>query len=181
MEDIGAAPAARAERCLAFGHKPELFGALHRARRVLVAGKHLQAALRRAPLIDRFKGEHPEVVRVVQVGEGERAAALVAHLEASRDKAADRLRRFHEGHAITSRHLTAGEPLTPALLRAQRPLRGQLSAFPPLRVRSMYCRVTVSISPSTPCAPRFSSSMASLKPATWSAWPAASANTISER
>jgi hypothetical protein len=25
---------------------------------------------------------------------------MVAHLEASRDKAAGRLRRFHEGHAI---------------------------------------------------------------------------------
>jgi hypothetical protein len=111
LEDIGAAPAARAERCLAFGHKPELFGALHRARRILVAGKHLQAALRRAPLIDRFKGEHPEVVRVVQAGEGERAAALVAHLEASRDKAADRLRRFHEGHAIASGHLVAASHL----------------------------------------------------------------------
>ncbi len=127
-------------------------------------------------------GEHLEVVREVRPGGGERAgAALVAHLEASRDKAADRLRRFHEGHAIASGHLMTGEPLAPARLRAQRPLRSQLSAFPPLRVRSMYCRVTVSISPSTPCAPRFSSSIACLKPATWSVCPAASANTINER
>ncbi len=36
---------------------------------------------------------------------------------------------------------------------AQRPLHGQLSAFFPPSVRTMYCRVTVSISPSTPCAP----------------------------
>ncbi len=139
MEDIGAAPAARAERCLAFGHKPELVGALHRARRILVAGKHLQAALRRAPLIDRFKGEHPEVVRVVRPGGGERTgAAMVAHLEASRDKAADRLRRFHEGHAITGRHLTAGEPLTPALLRARSALCA-VSCRPSLRRACARC------------------------------------------
>lgn len=88
-------------RCLSFGDKPELVGALGRARRVLVAGKHIQAALRRTPLIDPFMGEHLDVVRAARAGDGERAAAaLVAHLEASRDKAADRLRRFHEGHAI---------------------------------------------------------------------------------
>ena len=88
-------------RCLAFGNKPELVGALQRTRRVLVAGKHIQAALRRTPLIDPFMGEHLEVVRALRAGDGERAAAaLVAHLEASRGKAADRLRRFHEGHGI---------------------------------------------------------------------------------
>jgi DNA-binding GntR family transcriptional regulator len=88
-------------RCLAFGGKPELVGALGRTRRIVVAGKHIQAALRRTPLIDPFMGEHLEILRAVRAGDGERAAAaMVAHLEASRDKAADRLRRFHEGHAI---------------------------------------------------------------------------------
>ena len=88
-------------RCLAFGNKPELAGALRRTRPILVAGKHIQAALRRTPLIDPFMGEHLEIVRALRAGDGERAAAaLVAHLGASRDKAADRLRRFHEGHAI---------------------------------------------------------------------------------
>lgn len=88
-------------RCLAFGGKPELLGALQRTRRILVAGKHIQAALRRTPLIDPFMGEHLDIVRALRAGDGERAAAAaVAHLEASRDKAADRLRRFHEGHAI---------------------------------------------------------------------------------
>ena len=88
-------------RCLAFGGKPELAGALRRTRPVLVAGMHVQAALRRTPLIDPFMGEHLEVVRALRAGDGERAAAaLVAHLEASRGKAADRLRRFHEEHRI---------------------------------------------------------------------------------
>ncbi len=88
-------------RCLAFGGKPELVGALRRTRRILVAGKHIQAALRRTPLIDPFMGEHLEVVRAARAGDGERAAAaMVAHLEASRAKAADRLLRFHEGHGI---------------------------------------------------------------------------------
>ena len=88
-------------RCLAFGNKPELVGALQRTRRIVVAGKHIQAALRRTPLVDPFMGEHLEIVRAVRAGDGERAAAaLVAHLEASRGKAADRLRRFHEEHGI---------------------------------------------------------------------------------
>ena len=89
-------------RCLAFGGKPELVGALQRTRRIVVAGKHIQAALRRAPLIDPFMEEHLEIVRAVRAGDGERAAAaMAAHLEASRGKAAERLEQFHEGHAIT--------------------------------------------------------------------------------
>jgi DNA-binding GntR family transcriptional regulator len=89
-------------RCLAFGGKPELVGALGRSRRILVAGKHIQAALRRTPLIDPFMGEHLGIVRALRAGDGERAAtAMAAHLEASRNKAADRLRQFHEGHAST--------------------------------------------------------------------------------
>ena len=88
-------------RCLAYGGKPEFVGALQRTRRILVAGKHIQAALRRTPLIDPFMEEHLEILRAVRAGDGARTAeALVAHLEASRDKAAERLRLFHKGHAI---------------------------------------------------------------------------------
>ena len=48
-----------------------------------------------------FDGLDGDIVRTLRAGDGERAAAaLVAHLGASRDKAADRLRRFHEGHAV---------------------------------------------------------------------------------
>jgi DNA-binding GntR family transcriptional regulator len=89
-------------RCLAFGNKPELVGALQRTRRIVVAGKHIQAALRRAPLIDPFMDEHLEIVRALRAGDaGRAAAAMAAHLEASRDKAAERLEQFHKGSAIT--------------------------------------------------------------------------------
>jgi DNA-binding GntR family transcriptional regulator len=89
-------------RCLAFGGKPELVGALQRTRCILVAGKHIQAALRYDPGIDPFMEEHLGIVRAMRAGDGERAtAAMVAHLEASRDKAAERLRQFHKGNAIT--------------------------------------------------------------------------------
>jgi len=89
-------------RCLAFSHKPELVGALQRATCVLVAGKHIQAALQRTPLIDPFMGEHLDIVGAIRAGHGERAAAaMVAHLEASRDKAVDRLRQFYKMKAIT--------------------------------------------------------------------------------
>jgi DNA-binding GntR family transcriptional regulator len=88
-------------RCLDYAAKPELVGALQRTRRILVAGKHIQAALPRAR-IDPFMGEHLEILRAVRAGDGERAAAaMAAHLKASRDKAADRLRRFHKESAIT--------------------------------------------------------------------------------
>ena len=89
-------------RCLAFGNKPELVGALQRTRRIVVAGKHIQAALRRTPLIGPFMGEHLEIVRALRAGGGERAAAaMAAHLASSRDKAAERLEQFHKGNAIT--------------------------------------------------------------------------------
>ncbi len=89
-------------RCLAFGNKPELVGALQRTRRIVVAGKHIQAALRRAPLIDPFMEEHLEIVRAVRAGEAGRAGvAMAVHLASSRDKAAERLEHFHKGNAIT--------------------------------------------------------------------------------
>jgi DNA-binding GntR family transcriptional regulator len=88
-------------RCLAFGRMPEFAAALQRARCILVAGKHIQAALQLVPKVDLFMGEHLAIVRALRAGDGERAAAaLVAHLEASRGKAADRLRRFHTGNGI---------------------------------------------------------------------------------
>jgi DNA-binding GntR family transcriptional regulator len=41
-------------------------------------------------------------VRAMRAGDGERAAAAtVAHLEASRDKAAERLSQFHKENVIT--------------------------------------------------------------------------------
>jgi DNA-binding GntR family transcriptional regulator len=89
-------------RCLAFGNKPELVGALQRTRRIVVAGKHIQAALRRAPPIDPFMEEHLEIVRAVRAGEAGRAGvAMAVHLASSRDKAAERLEHFHKGNAIT--------------------------------------------------------------------------------
>ena len=88
-------------RCLAFARMPEFAAALQRARCILVAGKHIQAALQHVPKVDPFMGEHLTIVRALRAGDGERAAAaLVAHLEASRGKAADRLRRFHTGNGI---------------------------------------------------------------------------------
>ena len=90
-------------------------------------------------MVDPFMGEHLEAVRVVRAGGGERAgAAMVTHLDASRDKAANRLRRFHEGYAITSRHLMTGEPLAPGHLRARSALCA-VSCRPSLRCACARC------------------------------------------
>jgi IS5 family transposase len=111
----------------------------------------------------RSRGGTPYVVHTRSLGHCARGGSALVQHRGLRD--------------IRLRH----RALPPSPPRTRRPRRGQLSAFFPPSVRSMYCRVTVSISPSTPCAARFSSSIACLKPATWSVWPAASANTTSER
>ena len=78
--------------CLGHSRNPELGEALGRTRCTMVLGKHLDAALGRMPFTDSLVVEHSEVVEAMSRGRpAQAAAALLAHLQASREKAVERL------------------------------------------------------------------------------------------
>ncbi|HQS07437.1 MAG TPA: GntR family transcriptional regulator [Xanthobacteraceae bacterium] len=87
--------------CVGHGRNPELIEALRRTRCILVSGKHIQVALNRATLVDPFMDEHLDIVRAVRRGSGAVAKkALVAHLRASSQKAAERLAAFRASQSV---------------------------------------------------------------------------------
>jgi len=89
--------------CIGHGRNPELIEALKRTRCILVSGKHIQMELKPYGLVDPFMGEHLDIVRAVRKGQHKAArTALVAHLQASSDKAALRLAAFRASHAPAS-------------------------------------------------------------------------------
>jgi len=66
--------------------------ALGRTRASFVCGKHLQQILCGPDTTDPFLGEHAAILAALASGDGEgAAAALAAHLAASREKGCDRL------------------------------------------------------------------------------------------
>lgn len=86
--------------CIGYGRNPEIFEALRRTRCILVSGKHIQTELKPHGLVDPFMDEHLDIVRAVRRGQNAAARrALVAHLQASSDKAAQRLAAFRATHA----------------------------------------------------------------------------------
>lgn len=88
-------------RCIGYGRNSEILEALRRARCLLVAGKHIQAALSHDRHIDPFMDEHLDIIRALMETDGERAAGgLLHHLSASRQKAMERLDAFHAVNAI---------------------------------------------------------------------------------
>ncbi|MFG1379065.1 GntR family transcriptional regulator [Xanthobacter autotrophicus] len=85
--------------CIGYGRNPEIIEALKRTRCILVSGKHIQMELKPHGLVDPFMGEHLDIVRAVRKGQHKTArSALVAHLKASSDKAAQRLSAFRATH-----------------------------------------------------------------------------------
>lgn len=84
------------ETCLGYSGNPELVEALVRARASLVSGKHMQSILMGERGTDAFLDEHLAVVRALEAGKGEAAAAaLLHHLVASREKNVGRLEEMH--------------------------------------------------------------------------------------
>lgn len=82
---------------LNFGSNPEILEALKRTRSVLVAGKHIQRAVRGSAAIDAFMGEHLQIIDAVAAGDHSLARRqLCDHLTASGAKAVERLRSFRE-------------------------------------------------------------------------------------
>lgn len=88
---------------LSFGSNPEILEALNRTRCVLVAGKHIQRAVRGGAAIDEFMGEHLRIIASVAAGDHLLARRyLCDHLTASSLKAVERLRLFRDkGSAVT--------------------------------------------------------------------------------
>ncbi|MFG1179295.1 GntR family transcriptional regulator [Xanthobacter versatilis] len=85
--------------CIGHGRNPEIMEALKRTRCILVSGKHIQMELKPHGLVDPFMGEHLDIIKAVRKGQHAVARrALVAHLQASSDKAALRLAAFRATH-----------------------------------------------------------------------------------
>jgi DNA-binding GntR family transcriptional regulator len=81
--------------CVGYGSNPEIAEALKRTRCLLVSGKHIQSALKQTPLVDPFMEEHLDVVMALKKGNARAVkSALLAHLNASSQKAAERLAKF---------------------------------------------------------------------------------------
>lgn len=88
---------------LQYSANSEILEALKRTRSVLVAGKHIQRAVRGSMPIDAFMNEHIEILDAVSSGEAEMAGkALVAHLVASSRKAKERLQAFLDRHEVSA-------------------------------------------------------------------------------
>ncbi|GBD47924.1 GntR family transcriptional regulator [Methylopila sp. Yamaguchi] len=95
--------------CLGFGRNAEARAALERTRCLLVVGKHIQAAIAKAPRIDPFMDEHLAILAALEANDGDRAAAALSdHLLSSMRKAAERLEAFR----------AQGGPSAPAFLMA---------------------------------------------------------------
>ena len=86
-------------RLLRFSTKRDIVEALKRTRCLLVAGKHLQQAVRGEHSIDPFMAEHAEILSFVRRRQFNAASAsLVRHLIVSSEKAAERLRLFRQNN-----------------------------------------------------------------------------------
>lgn len=82
---------------LSYGSNPEILEALKRCRCVLVAGKHIQRAVRGKEPIDAFMAEHLQIIRAIAARDQEAARrGLHDHLAASMQKADQRLRDFRK-------------------------------------------------------------------------------------
>ncbi|MCX5518274.1 GntR family transcriptional regulator [Kaistia defluvii] len=88
--------------CLSYGRNPEIVEALKRTRCILVSGKHFQVALQRQPFFDSFMEEHLEILQAIGRQDVNGAKHLLrAHLEASSEKAAERLAAFRATHQVS--------------------------------------------------------------------------------
>lgn len=82
--------------CLGFCPNRAILEALHRSRASLISGKHMQSILMGPEGTDPFLEEHAAIVSALQAGRADAAAAaLLAHLSASREKGVERLAAYH--------------------------------------------------------------------------------------
>lgn len=80
----------------------EILEALKRTRSVLVAGKHIQRAVRGSLPIDAFMGEHLAILDAIETGDyAQSERFLINHLEESGRKAKERLQAFREVSEVT--------------------------------------------------------------------------------
>lgn len=80
----------------------EILEALKRTRCILVAGKHIQKAIRGSTPIDAFMSEHIEILDAISSGKiGTAKKTLTAHLVASSRKAKERLQAFLDTHEVS--------------------------------------------------------------------------------
>ncbi len=85
-----------------FSTNPEILEALKRTRCVLVAGKHIQRAVRSAMPVDVFMHEHIEILNAAASHNVETAQrALVEHLVTSSRKAKERLAAYVDSHLVS--------------------------------------------------------------------------------
>lgn len=87
---------------LQYSTNSEILEALKRTRCVLVAGKHIQRAVRGTMPIDAFMGEHLDIMDAITARNYPLAEkALTSHLEASSNKARDRLQAYLATSQVT--------------------------------------------------------------------------------
>lgn len=80
---------------LQFGTNSEILEALGRTRCILVAGKHIQRAIRNDAPIDAFMGEHLSILdAIIAQDAGLAEQKLVEHLMISSQKATERLQQY---------------------------------------------------------------------------------------
>lgn len=85
-----------------FSDNSEILEALKRTRCVLVAGKHIQRAVRGAMPIDAFMHEHLEIMDAAAALDFKTAeAALIEHLATSSRKANERLAAYVQSHQVS--------------------------------------------------------------------------------
>lgn len=82
---------------LQYSSNSDILETLVRTRGILVAGKHIQRAVRGRLPIDAFMDEHLEIMDAIDAGNAAAAqSALGEHLQRSSDKAVERLRAFRK-------------------------------------------------------------------------------------
>ncbi|WGF87229.1 GntR family transcriptional regulator [Marinivivus vitaminiproducens] len=87
--------------CLGHGDNPEMLEALKRTRCILISGKHILGAELAFPPNDPFLDDHDAILRALEAGDGEAAAAALSrHLAAARPKVIERLARFRASYAV---------------------------------------------------------------------------------
>ena len=86
---------------LEFGENSEIMEALKRTRCVLIAGKHIQRAVRGRNAVDPIMDEHISIFDAVAAGDAALAESeLVNHLRLSSEKSVTRLRAFLHSCAV---------------------------------------------------------------------------------
>ena len=90
-------------KTLRYSANPEILEALKRTRCILVAGKHIQRAVRGTMPVDDFMQEHIDIMQAIAAGDDELAErSLRSHLELSSIKAGLRLQAYLQASRVSS-------------------------------------------------------------------------------